>query len=665
MHVPARPDDSVLAIRRHPLRLVLCAAVMLSLPAVSARASIPQLPDQQSDLTSLSLEELGDLQITSGSKKPERLSDAAASVFVITADDIRRSGARTLPEALRLAPNLQVAEASATGYAISARGMNGSNNSAPNKLLVLVDGRSVYSPLFSGVFWDAQEVMLEDVERIEVISGPGGTLWGVNAVNGVINIITRPAADTHGALLTTSVGNEGYDAGFRYGGSLGTDGNYRVYAKHTRWDHGETPDGNPVDDAGHRTQVGFRTDWRHGSDSLMLKGNVYDGSEQQPAPGALSISGIDLVLGDVTNSGANLTARWNRALAAGGSLDLQAYYDHTRRTAPPLFGERLDILDVQLQHTLRPLGRHSLVWGMNARQSRDRVENTSPYFAFLPARVRQRWTSLFAQDEVALATRWRLTLGARLERNDYTGDEFLPNVRLAWKAAPNHLFWTAVSRTVRAPSRLDRDVYVPATPPYLLDGGDPVRSEVAKVYELGYRGQPTPRLSWSATVFHNDYDHLRTQEIDPSFTYIYFGSLMEGRANGIEWWGSFQAARNWRLSGGFTALDEDFRLKPGSNDVAGPGMKGLDPSNTWQLRSSWNLGSKGQLDVGLRHVGQLAQGNVPAYTAVDARLGWMLAAGAEISLTGRNLSGGHGEYRARDLRREIGRTVILALAWAM
>jgi iron complex outermembrane receptor protein len=665
MHVPAKPDDAFHAVRWRPTRLALCAAVTLSLPALPAYASIPDLPAQPEDLTSLSLEELGSIKITSVSKKPERLSDAAASVFLITAEDIRRSGARNLPEALRLAPNLQVAEASAVGYAISARGMNGSNNSAPNKLLVLIDGRSVYSPLFSGVFWDAQDVMLEDVERIEVISGPGGTLWGVNAVNGVINIITRSAENTHGALLTTAAGNEGSDLGFRYGATLGANGDYRVYGKHTRWLHGKTADGTTVDDAGHRSQVGFRTDWHYAVDTFTVEGNVYDGSEQQPAPGAIAISGIGLALGDISNSGVNLTARWNRALAEGGSLDLQAYYDHTRRTVPPTFGERLDILDFQLQHSLRPLGMHALVWGVNARQSRDRVENLSPYFAFLPAQARQRWTSLFAQDEMTLTSDLRLTLGARLERNDYTGTEFLPNARLAWKAAPGHLFWTAVSRAVRAPSRLDRDAYVPGTPPFLLNGGGPVRSEVAKVYELGYRGQPTPRFSWSATVFHNDYDHLRTQEIDPSFTHLFFGSLMEGQSNGIEWWGTFQASQSWRLSGGFTALDEHFRLKPGSNDAAGPGAEGFDPSNTWQLRSSWTLGSDGELAIGLRHVGALARDEVPAYTAVDARLGWMLAPGAEISLTGRNLSGGHGEYRTRDLRREIGRSVILALAWAM
>ena len=665
MQVPAKPDGKFHAIRRHPLWLAFCATAMFGLPASPVHASLPDLSAQPADLTSLSLEELGDIKITSVSKKPERLSDAAASVFVITAEDIRRSGARNLPEALRLAPNLQVAEASAVGYAVSARGMNGSNNSAPNKLLVMIDGRSVYSPLFSGVFWDAQDVMLEDVERIEVISGPGGTLWGVNAVNGVINIITRSSEDTRGALLTTAVGNDGSDVGFRYGAALGASGDYRVYGKHARWLHGKTADGTTVDDAGHRTQVGFRTDWHHAVDSFTVEGNVYDGHEQQPAPGAVAISGVGLVLGDVSNSGANLTARWNRALAEGGSLDLQAYYDHTRRTVPPTFGERLDILDFQFQHSLRPLGMHSLVWGANARQSRDNVENLSPYFAFLPAQVHQHWTSLFAQDEMTLASHLRLTLGARLERNDYTGTEFLPNARLAWKATPDHLFWTAVSRAVRAPSRLDRDAYVPSVPPYLLNGGDPARSEVAKVYALGYRGQPTPRLSWSATVFHSDYDHLRTQEIDPSYTYLFFGSLMEGQANGIEWWGTFQAAENWRLSSGFTALDEHFRLKPGSNDAAGPGTEGFDPSHTWQLRSSWSLGSGAELDIGLRHVGALARDEVPSYTAVDARLGWALVPGVEISLTGRNLSGSHGEYRPRDTRRQIGRTVILALAWSM
>ena len=313
MHVPAKPDGKFHAIRRHPLWLAVCATVMFGLPASPVHASLPDLSAQPEDLTSLSLEELGNIKITSVSKKPERLSDAAASVFVITAEDIRRSGARNLPEALRLAPNLQVAEASAVGYAISARGMNGSNNSAPNKLLVLIDGRSVYSPLFSGVFWDAQDVMLEDVERIEVISGPGGTLWGVNAVNGVINIITRSSENTQGTLLTTAVGNEGSDVGFRYGAALGAKwrlpGVWQAQPLAPRQDRGRRPQSMMP---GHRTQVGFRTDWHYAVDRFTVEGNVYDGSEQQPAPGAIAISGVGLVLGDISSSGANLTARWNR-----------------------------------------------------------------------------------------------------------------------------------------------------------------------------------------------------------------------------------------------------------------------------------------------------------------------------------------------------------------
>lgn len=618
------------------------------------------------DLTTLSLEELGNIRITSVSKKPERLADAAASVFVINADDIRRSGARSLPEVLRLAPNLHVAQTSSSGYAISARGLNGSSGSAPNKLLVLIDGRSVYTPLFSGVFWDVQDVMLEDVERIEVISGPGGTLWGVNAVNGVINIITRAAGDTQGTLLAAAAGNLHWDVGLRHGAPLGANGHYRVYAKYLEREHTETQDDARVDDGGHRVQAGFRADGSAGSDRFTLHGNVYDGSQGQPAPGAIAISGVDIQLGDITMSGANLTAGWERPLDGGGSLALQAYYDRTERSIPPTFSEDLDLFDLQLQHSLRPLGVHSLVWGLNLRHSRDRVENTSPYFAFLPARLEQDWTSLFLQDEMALDDDVRLTLGARLERNDYTGTEFLPNARVAWTVAPGHMLWSAASRAVRAPSRLDRDAHVPATPPFLLDGGDGVVSEVADVYEIGYRSQPTPRLSFSATAFHNEYDDLRTQEIAPSGTFVIFGNGMEGRATGIEAWGTFQATENWRLKGGFTALDEEFRLKPGSNDVAAPAsLEDRDPARTWQLRSSWNIGAGGELDLALRHVSELPTHQLDAYTAFDARFGWRLREGAHLSVSGRNLFGGHGEYGAPAFRSEIGPALFVAVAWTL
>jgi iron complex outermembrane receptor protein len=616
------------------------------------------------DLTRLSLEELGDIRITSVSKKAERVADAAASVYVITADDIRRSGARTLPEALRLAPNLQVARVSDTGYAVGARGMNGSNTSAPNKLLVLIDGRSVYTPLFSGVFWDVQDVVMEDIERIEVISGPGGTLWGVNAVNGVINIITRAADDTQGTMVSATAGNRGSEATLQHGGPLGETGYYRVYGKYLQRDHSSTESGLPVDDAGHKSQAGFRIDWTQPGDRFSLSGNIYDGSEGQPAPGTISVAGVPLELGDVSLSGANLLARWDRELDGGSSLSLQAYYDRTERVVPPTFGQKLDIVDLQFQHSLRRMGVHSVAWGANFRQSRDRVEN-SPYFAFLPADVDQKWTSLFVQDEMAVRENLRFTLGTRLERNDYTGTEVLPNARIAWNLAPDHMLWSAVSRAVRAPSRLDRDSFIPGAPPFLLNGGRDVRSELATVYEIGYRGLPAPRFSYSVTAFHTEYDDLRTIEIDPSFTFLLFGNGMEGRATGIEMWGAYQVAPAWRLSGGFTALRETLWLKPGSDDIDGPRAAGVDPSNTWQLRSSWSIGDRRDFDLGVRHVAALARDGVPAYTALDARIGWTLANGSELSIAGTNLLGRHSEYGPLATRSEFGPEVWVSLLWKM
>jgi iron complex outermembrane receptor protein len=613
----------------------------------------------------MSLEELADIEISSVSKKPERLSDAAASVFVITADDIRRSGATSLPKALRLAPNLDVAQVSTSGFAISARGMNGSNSSAPNKLLVLIDGRSVYTPLFSGVFWDVQDVMLEDVERIEVISGPGGTLWGINAVNGVINIITRSAAGTQGMLASASGANRGSDIGLRYGGTLGADGHYRVYAKHFDRSHTSTETGSTVNDAMDKTHAGFRADWNRAGHRVIMHGNAYTGRADQPEPGAISISGVDLPLGTITMSGANLTARWEHLRDDGSGLSIQAYYDHTRRTVPPTFGETLDIIDMQFEHSVLPSADHSVVWGANYRYSMDDVTNSS-FFAFLPARVNQRWSSVFAQDDITLRSNMRLTVGMRMERNDYTGTELLPNVRLAWKVHPDHLLWTAASRAVRAPSRLDRDAFIPGSAPFLLRGGPVVRSEVANVYEVGYRGQPTAGTSWSATLFHNDYDYLRTQEVAPSRTFLIFANEMEGKASGIEMWGAYQASPRWRLSAGYTALRQRLRLKSGSNDISGPNAAGKDPANTWQLRSSLDIGSNRELEIALRHAGARSSPDVPAYTAVDARFGWIPRRNLEVSLTGQNLFGSsHSEYGPIETRSVIPTGVFLKFIWRM
>lgn len=636
--------------------LAALAGLALALPAGATETD-----GQRQDFADLSIEELANIQITSVSKKPEALLGAAASVFVITADDIRRSGAASLIDALRLAPNLQVAQFANTAYSVTARGLNGSSTSAPNKLLVLIDGRSVYSPLFSGVFWDAQDVMLEDVERIEVISGPGGTLWGVNAVNGVINITTRSARDTHGSLAAVRGAGNGGDAAFRYGAEAGRT-SFRVYGKVFERSHEERADGARVDDAWRQGQVGFRADWQGGDDRFSVNGNAYGGRMEQPEPGSISVSGTSLTLGDINTGGANLTGRWERALAGGASVSVQAYLDHTRRVVPPTFTESLDIADLQLQYSLSPIGAHGVVWGANYRHSRDRITN-SEVIAFLPARTGQTWASLFAQDEVRLRDDLRLTLGGRVEDNVYTGAEFLPTARLAWTAAPGHAFWAGASRTVRAPSRLDADAFIPGHPPYLLAGGPLVRSEVAKVYELGYRGQPATGLSYSVTLFHNDYDHLRTTEIDPSFTSVSFGNGLEGRANGIEMWGSYQASASWRLSAGMTALREHFWLKPGSNDVEAPGTGGRDPAHTFHARSTWSMDDARELELGVRRVGALAIGPVPAYTALDARFGWRLRRDLELSVSGQNLNGSHAEFGPAGLRAEIPRAVAVKLVW--
>lgn len=635
------------------LRLACLAPLALALPAAAVIA--PQI-----DMADLSIEELANIQITSVSKKPEALAGAAASVFVITADDIRRSGAASLPEVLRLAPNLQVAQVSGSGYAISARGLNGSGNSAPNKLQVLIDGRSVYAPLFSGVFWDVQELLLEDIERIEVISGPGGTLWGINAVNGVINISTRAARDTAGSLALAAGGTRGAELAFRQGGAM-HGGHWRVWGRYLDARHTELANGGPVNDSRHFKQAGFRADWARGAHLFSLHGKAYEGAAQQPEPGLVQ-TGAVVKLQPSATSGANLTARWTHALAAGGSLGVQAYLERTERTALPSFAESLDIADVQFQHEMAPMGAHTVVWGANARTTWDDVSN-SDYLAFLPARTQQSWSSLFAQDEIVLGEGLRLIAGARIERNPYTGAELLPTLRLAWTPSSAHTLWASASRTVRAPSRLDADAFIPGKPPYLLRGGPAVRSEVAKVVELGYRGQPTARLSYSVTAFYNDYDHLRTQEVDRSRTFIIFGNLMQGKAHGIEMWGNYQAAPGWRLSAGLLALDESLRLKAGSNDANAPGIIGKNPSHTAQLRSAFTLSDAMSFDVGVRKVGALSNPAVPGYTALDARWGWAIRRGLELSVHGHNLNGGHGEYGPVATRTEVGPSLGARLVW--
>jgi iron complex outermembrane recepter protein len=599
-------------------------------------------------LGELSLDELANIEVTSVSRRAEVLADAPAAIFVITAEDIRRTGVTSLAEALRLAPNLQIARIDAGQYAITARGFNGL---AANKLLVQVDGRTIYTPLFSGVFWDQQDLLVEDIDRIEVISGPGATLWGANAVNGVINVITRPARDTYGSLASVGAGNRQQLAAFRYGGALGS-GHVRGYGKLTNLEHNWQANGNPVRDGRRWLQAGFRTDWGDESHGITVQGDAYSvRTEDRGNAGAISIGRADL-------TGANLLTRWTRRLTQASGLHLQAYVDHAERDERILFQPKSDLVDVEMQHTIAN-GRHQVVWGGGHRYARDDVQDGF-LVGFRPTHRHLNSSNVFGQDSIQLHARLELTGGIRLDRNDYTGWEFQPDARLAWKPSPEQLVWAAVSRAVRAPARFDRDVIRPLGGVF---GGPNFVSEVANVLQAGYRARTAGVLTWSLTAFHHDWTHLRSATAPP----VFLENKIYGPAYGLEAWATWQPFSVWRLSGGATVLRKDLRLQADSTDLQGTRNPQLanDPEEQWMIRSSLNPWRNHDVDATLRRVGDLPNPLVPAYTALDLRYAWRVHPQLEISVTGQNLTDRrHPEFNALPGRSEFERGVFFGATWA-
>lgn len=596
------------------------------------------------DIASLSLEELANLEISSVSRKSESLAEAAASIFVITAEDIHRIGAISLPEALRLAPNLQVARYGAGSWAISARGFN---SLSANKLLVLIDGRPIYSTLHSGVFWDTHDVFMPDIERIEVISGPNATTWGSNAVNGVINVVTRSAADTTGGHAALHAGDTEQIAGVRFGAETNGGAHYRVYGRHFDIDATEDRGGASRGDDIDRAQAGFRVDFGNDNDSFTVQGDAYDG--ELGTPGSM-----------LEFSGANLRAHWQRINSRGSVISLATYIDTASRgDVGTGLEENVDIFGASASHQFDAGERHALVWGTDIRYAHDDITNT-PGAAFLPARRDISWISLFIQDEMRLGNDFALVLGARAEDNEYTGLEFMPNVRVAWTLAEHGTLWTSLSRAVRTPSRIDRDLYSPATPPFAIAGGPDFESEIANVFELGYRAQPTANFSWSVTAFHHDYDRLRTFEVDGGGV-ITFGNRLGGTTSGLEGWWSWQPLANWQLSGGAFVFDKDLELEPGSTSIIT--TEGNDPDYQLHLRSSWTLSESTVLELFVRHVDELPEPETDAYTDVDARLGWRPVTNLELALRIRNLlDDEHAEFGTADAA-VYGRSVFVQLHW--
>ncbi|MCR8924207.1 TonB-dependent receptor [Dasania sp. GY-MA-18] len=613
---------------------------------VSSGSLADEVAPPHFSLADLSLEQLANIEVTSVARKNALLSESPTSIFVITQSDIRRSGANSLPEVLRMAPNLQVAQVDAYRYAISARGFNGS---VSNKLQVLIDGRMVYTPLFSGVFWDAQEVMLEDVERIEIISGPAAAIWGANAVNGVINIITRSAGNTAGGLISAGAGNMEANVAARYGNKLGENADYRIYAKFLNRQPSERADGGDQEDGWDSLQTGFRIDWQSGADNLQLQGDAYSGEIELPAPGHRE------------TAGANLLLHWRRELGVNEGVAVSAYYDYTSRDYPGIFAEHLRSYSIDFRYHFQPLPAHSVQWGMDYREAKDSINNT-PVLAFLPATKNLSWYSLFVQDEIKLSEKLLLTLDARVERNDYSGTEFMPAARLAWYIDNKQLLWGAVSRAVRTPSRIDSDFYSPGLEPYLIAGGDGFESETAQVYELGYR-QSLQAVNWSITAFYAEYDDLRTVEPNSMGAFTLANGLT-GVSQGIETWGSWRLSDSWQLNAGLLIQQQRFNLKSSSADLNNGESEGNDPSHQWKLRSQWDIADDKQLDITVRRVGALPQPEVPAYVAVDARIAWQWRRDIELALTGRNLfDGQHPEFGTSPLRTEVERSVYLSIRW--
>jgi iron complex outermembrane recepter protein len=569
-----------------------------------------------SSLKTLSIEDLMNLEITSVSKRGEPLSDAAAAIYVITREEILNSGARSLPDILRLAPNLQVAQITSSSFAITARGFNGP---AASKLLVLIDGRSVYTPYHSGVPWDVQDVLPEDIDRIEVISGPGATLWGANAVNGVINIITRKAGETQDGSLRAGGGNLEQRGSVQYGGQAGSAVDYRAYVDSFHYGDDLTATGVNARDAWQKSQGGFRADWMPAGDLVTLQGDLYTGSEEQ-YPSA-----------DEGISGHNLLSRWNHAFSEASSLQVQAYYDYTRTMIPNVGFDELNTYDLDVQHAFAWGSRQSIVWGGGVRTEDD------DFPIFLPPQRTLDYSNAFLQDTISLSRTLKLIIGTKYEHDAYTHGELLPDARLSWKVSDSNLLWAAVSQAVRAPSRLDRDLFEEVGSVVYLRGGD-FQDEKLTAYELGYRSQPSAKSSLSISTFYNVYSDLRSAQFSPGPALpVMFANGMSGNTYGLEAWGNYQISEWWRMSAGGNWLHENLHFDPGSDDIGGIALAGDDPSYQIALRSTMTFARDGSLYLDLRHIGALPNPASPSYTELNAHVSWAASRAITWALTGSNL----------------------------
>ena len=640
----------------HSLTAFLIAALASATGASAQPMPAVQAPSTQSqlaELKKLSIEELAETDITGSGRRPEQLEEVAAAVTVITSDDLRRYGVMNLPQALRLAETLHVAQVAGPGYAISQRGFN---ITTANKMLVMIDGRTVYSPVFAGVFWEAQDLVIADVDRIEVVRGPGGTLWGANAVNGVIHFIMKNAADTRGTFVNAAVGTESTGPlAVRHGGRFATAGSYRVYGKVRQHDAAELLSGGSAGNDHTFGQAGFRIESdRTGNNFAILQGDVFAGD-----------TGLGVNTDrSITWRGGNVLARWTNRTDSGAETTLQAYYDHFYRRVPVQYRGELDTFDVDAQHQ-RAFGRHTVVLGGGYRHYRGDDLGDGPGFFFDPQERVSHRSNVFAQARFDVRRGLFLTVGSKLEHNEFTGAELQPSAAVRW-THQTRTVWGAISKAVRVPTRFDTDLRfrVPNTSTIALTGTEDFRSETLVAYEVGYRRRVGNRYSVDVAAYNNRYDDLRSQEVPVPPIPIRLMNMLNATTRGIEISPKVQVMPSWQLAGGYSYFWKQFTFDPGSTDRTGGASEANDPRHLVKVRSYLNLGERIELDAFFRYVTELPSPPVDAYSEIDVRAGYHVRPGWDLSVIGTNLfSPSHLEFRGGTPPQVYERAVTLRSTW--
>jgi iron complex outermembrane receptor protein len=665
------------------IRALACELVLTVLPMLAA-----QTQSLQPDLTALNIEDLMNVDVTSAGKKEQKLSQVPAAIFVITTEDIRRSGATNIPDLLRMVPGLDVAQINPSIWAISSRGFNGEYS---DKLLVLIDGRTVYTPSFSGVYWDAQDVPLDSIARIEVIRGPGASVWGTNAVNGVINITTKSAWETQGGTLTANGGTLEHVGGMiRYGGTIGGRGAYRVFTDGFEMGHYLTPEHQNGEDDWYLFHGGFRADVDiSAKDSLTMKGEAIRGNAGERATSIVSLSPPLTSILDLRDrfSGWSVLGLWKRAISPVSETSLQIYFDRSNR-GDTTFGLGLNTFNLDFQHHLNWGRRQDLVWGLGYRLNSDHTADDFR-ISFQPQNLVTQIFSSFVQDEVAiLPRRLYVNLGARLGHEFYNGFNLQPSARVTWTPDDRDTFWAAFSGAQRTPSRAETAIRynVAALPgtdnlPTLISifGNPEQRNERLIATEAGFRKQLSDRLSFDSTAFFNQYHDLASNEpgspvleANPAPLHLliptHFANLLHGETHGIEIFANVKLASRWTLSPGYTFLTMHLHPEPGGMDLTGgPSAEGGLPNQQAQLRSNVNFPWHWQWTTSAYFVGRLPAQSIPSYTRLDTNLAWQPSEKITLGLVGQDLlSDVHEEYAGPDLTvlpSLIRRSVYARITW--